>query len=138
MVDALREAIRVLTPSGVLIDLRPLTVPFLAEVALADQAVWAQTVESYSVPQDVSAADAAVQYAVSKGWISFETSRPFPFDIYCDSSAEFIAYAEERKLRGAEIPAQELERVRQDLGVQARASRFRCRRQWMLSVYRKN
>ena len=44
MVDALREAHRVLKPSGVLINVRPITAPVVLEVVIATQAVWAKTI----------------------------------------------------------------------------------------------
>jgi hypothetical protein len=134
MVDALREAHRVLTPSGVLIDVRPVTEAIVVEVIIAAHAVWAKTVETYSAPEDVAAADAAIRKAVSREWITFETSLPFQFDIYCDSATELRDYAEGRKLRGAEIPYEELEERRRRVG---HTTRLRCRRPWMLSTYRK-
>ena len=136
MVDALREAHRVLERSGVLIDVRPVIAPVVAEVLIADQAVWAKTVESYSAPDDVAAAGAAVQHGVSREWLVFETSLPFLFDIYCDSGAELRVYAEARKLCGVEIPYEELEERRRELAAKGDA-RLRCRRPWMLSTYRK-
>jgi hypothetical protein len=57
MVDALREAHRVLTPSGVLIDVRPVAAPIVVEVVTATQAVWAKTVDAYSTPEDIAAVD---------------------------------------------------------------------------------
>jgi hypothetical protein len=137
MVDALREAQRVLTSSGVLIDVRPVTAPIVVEVVTATQAVWEKTVCSYSAPEDVAAADAALQHAVSREWLVFETSLPFNFEIYCGSAAELRVYAEARKLRGAEIPYEELEERRRELGAEGQATRLRCRRPWMLSTYRK-
>jgi len=137
MVDALREADRVLTPSGVLIDVRPVTEPIVLEVVIATRAVWAKTVYTFSAPDDVAAADAAVQLAVSREWLVFDTSLSFRFEIYCDSAAELRAYAEARKLRGDEIPYQELEKRLRELSAKAQAARLRCRRPWMLSTYRK-
>ena len=137
MVNALREAQRVLTPSGVLIDVRPVTAPIVVEVIIATQAVWAKTVDSYSAPEDVAAADVAVQHAVSREWLAFEMSLPFNFEIYFDSAAELRVYAEARKLRGAEIPYEELEERRRALRAEGQAARLRCRRPWMLSTYRK-
>src|SRR5215471_7247417 len=137
MVNALREAQRVLTPSGVLVDVRPVTLPIVVEVVIANQAVWAKTVDLYSAPEDVAAADAAVQQAVMREWFVVETSLPFNFEIYCDSAAELSVYAEARKLHGAEIPYEELEERRRELGLEGQAARLRCRRPWMLSTYRK-
>ena len=85
----------------------------------------------------MAAADAAVQLAVSREWLLFDTSLPFPFEIYCDSAAELRLYAEARKLRGAEIPYEELEERLRELSAEAPAARLRCRRPWMLSTYRK-
>ena len=137
MVNALREAQRVLTPSGVLIDVRPVTAPIVVEGVIARQAVWAKAVDSYSAPEDVAAADAAVQHALSREWLVFETSLAFDFEVYCDTAAELRVYAEERKLCGAEIPYQELEETRREAGVEGQAARLRCLRPWMLSTYRK-
>jgi len=136
MVNALREAQRVLTPSGVLVDVRPVTAPIVVEVVIGTQAVWAKVVDVYSAPEDVAAADSAVQHAVTHGWLVFETSIPFNFEIYCDRSAELGVYVEARKLRGAEIPYEELEERRRELSTEGQAARLRCRRRWMLSTYR--
>jgi hypothetical protein len=137
MVNALREALRVLTSSGVLIDIRPVTAPIVVEVVIATQAVWAKSVDSYSAPENDAAANAALQHAVSHEWLIFEMSLPFDFEIYCDSAAELRVYAEARNLRGAEIPYGELEERRRELGAEGQAARLRCRRPWMLSTYRK-
>ena len=137
MVDALREAQRVLTPAGVLIDVRPVTAPILVELVAGTQAVWAKTVYSYSSPEDVAAAEYAIQHAVSRGWFVFETRLPFDFEIYCDSATELRVYAEARKLRGAEIPYGELEERQREFHAEGQATRLRCRRPWMLSRYRK-
>lgn len=138
MVDALREAQRVLTPAGVLIDVRPVTAPILVELVVGTQAVWAKTVHSFSSPEDVAAADYAVQHAVSRGWFVFETSLSFDFEIYCDSATELRVYAEARKLRGAEIPYRELEERQREFDAEGQTTRLRCRRPWMLSSYRKS
>jgi hypothetical protein len=137
MVNALRETHRVLTSSGVLIDVRPVIAAIVVEVIIAAQAVWAKTVDTYSAPDDVAAADAAVQHALSREWLVFETNLAFDFEIYCDSAPELRVYAESRKLRGAEIPYEELEERLRELGVEGQAARLRCRRPWMVSTYRK-
>ena len=137
MVDALREAQRVLTPPGVLIDVRPVTAPIVVEVVIDNQAAWAKTVESYSAPEDIAAADSAVQHAISCEELIFETSLRFDFEIYCDSAVELRDYVEARKLRGAQIQYDELEERRCGVDAQVQQARLRCRRPWMLSTYRK-
>ena len=79
MVNALREAQRVLTPSDVLIDVRPVTAPISCGSSNCQSGglgEYGQLI-SYSAPEDVAAADAAVQHAVSREWLVFETSLPF-------------------------------------------------------------
>ena len=137
MVNALREAQRVLTPSGVLINVHPLIAPIEVAVLIATRPVWTKTLDLFSAPEDVAAADAAVQIGVSRKWLTHESSVSFDFDIYCDSAAELRVYAEARKLRGAEIPYEELEGRRRELAAGVRAARLRCRRPWKLSTYRK-
>lgn len=138
MVNALCEAQRVLTPSGVLIDVRPVAAPIVVEVVLPTQAVWAKTVESYSAPEDIAAADSAVEHAIWREWFAFETKLLFDFEIYCDSAVELRIYTDARKMRGAEIPYDELEERRRELDMRGQAARLRCRRPWMLCTYRKN
>jgi hypothetical protein len=137
MVDALREAHRVLTPAGVLIDVRPVTVPIVVEVVIGTQVVWAKTVATYSAQEEVAAADAAVRHAISREWLVSERSLRFDFEIYCDSAAELRDYAAGRKLSGAAIPYEELEEQRRELGAEGREVRLRCSRPWMMSRYRK-
>src|SRR5712692_4475665 len=100
MVVALREARRVLTRRGVLIDVRPVVAPIVVEVVIAAEAIWTKEVASYSAPEDTAAADAAVQHAISGEWFVFEKSIPFDFQIFCDTAAELSVYVQARKLRG--------------------------------------
>lgn len=137
MVDALREARRVLTPRSVLIDVRPVVAPIVVEVIIAAQTIWMKEVESYSAPEEVAAADAAVQHAISAEWFAFEKYIPFDFEVFCDTAEELSAYVQDRKLHGEEIPYHELEERRRELGAGGQAARLRCRRPWMLSTYRK-
>jgi SAM-dependent methyltransferase len=130
MVHALREAWRVLARRGVLIDVRPAVAPLVVEVITAAQQIWAKEVASFSAPEDVAAADAAVQYAISHEWFAFERSNAFDFEILCDSAAELSVYAKARKLRGEDIPYDELEERRRELGADGQAHRLRCRRPW--------
>ena len=137
MVDALREARRVLTPRGVLIDVRPLVAPIVVEVIIAAQSIWAKEVELYVPPDDLAAADAAMQYVISHEGFAFEKSMLFDFEIFCDTAAELTLYAQDRKLRGAEIPHDELEQRQRELSADGKEPRLRCRRRWTLSTYYK-
>ena len=137
MVDALREARRVLKAEGILVNVRPVTTPMLVEVVVSTGPVWAKEVPSYSAPEDVAAAEAAVQRAVSCAWFAFEKSLDYCFDVYCDTAADLSLYAQARKLPEAEIPYQELESWRRDLHADGQTARFRCRRPWLMSTYRK-
>jgi len=136
MVDALREARRVLQPRGVLIDVRPLTAPMEVEVVIATHPIWSKEVDSCSTPEDIRAADAAVEYAQKCEWFVFDKTLPFDLEIYCDTGADLSLYAQARKLRETEIPYEALQE-RLNLTADGQASRLRCRRSWMLSTYRK-
>ena len=137
MVDALREARRVLKPQGVLVNVRPVTTPMAVEVVVATRTIWAKEVPSYGTPEDVAAAEAAVERAVSDEWFAFDKSLRYDFDMYCDTAADLSLYAQARKLPEAEIPYQELEERRRELGADGQTARLRCRRPWLMSTYRK-
>lgn len=137
MVDALREARRVLAARGVLIDVRPVVAPLVVEIAAAAQAIWMKEVASYSAPEDVAAADAAVLHAVSNAWFAFEKSARFDFQILCDTVEDLRTYVQGRKLHGEEIPYGELEQRLREAIAGGPAARLRCHRRWMLSAYRK-
>jgi hypothetical protein len=134
MVDALRDAKRVLRPGGVLIDVRPLIAPMAAEVVAGAGVVWTATVDSCGTREDIAAADAAVASALSRHWFACEKVLAFELEVYCDTAADLRAYAEERKLRDAAIPYSELDERRRASGP---AARLRCRRPWGLQSYRK-
>jgi hypothetical protein len=133
MVDALREAHRVLQPQGVLIDERPLVADMAVEVVLGPCALWTVKVVSCSTPGDIETADAAVRHALAAGWFAPEKSNAFDFEAYCDTTAELQTYVKSRKLLEAEIPYRELEERQK----QSAAARLRCRRHWMLKTFRR-
>ncbi|HXS94073.1 MAG TPA: hypothetical protein VN736_05665 [Candidatus Limnocylindrales bacterium] len=136
MVHALREATRVLTKSGILINVRPLTAPLEVAVVTAAETVWAKTIQLFSAPEDVAAAETAAREAVSRGWFVLQTSHPFAFEIHCDTVDELRTYVEARKLRGDGIPYDALQKHQRERS-NGEAARLRCRRPWMLSTYSK-
>jgi|ERR1041384_419444 hypothetical protein len=137
MVDALGEARRVLKGRGILVDVRPVTAPIVVAVIVGAEAIWAKQVEVYSAPEDVAAADAAVQHALSSDWFAFGKSVRFDFEIFCDTAAELRLYVQDRKLRGEEIPYEDLDERRCIPATTGQTPRLRCRRPWMLSTYQK-
>ena len=68
---------------------------------------------------------------------AFEKSLPYEMEIYCDTAVDFSLYAQNHKLPEAEIPYQELEERLSELSKRGQRARLRCRRPWMLSIYRK-
>jgi hypothetical protein len=139
MVDALLEARRVLVTDGIVIDERPITAPALIESVSAAQVTAAVEIDAYGAKEDEAAADDAVRHVLSHAWFAFERSRPFDFEVYCDSSADLETFVEtSKRMREARIPYQELEARRSELGVATgQPSRLRCHRPWIMSVYRK-
>jgi hypothetical protein len=106
-------------------------------VIIAARTIWTKEVASYSAAEDIAAADVAMRHAISIDCFAFEKSTPFDFDIFCDTAEDLKVCAQDRKLHGEEIPYDELEERRRELGADGQAARLRCRRRWMLSTYYK-
>jgi hypothetical protein len=139
MVDALQEACRVLVPGGVVVDLRPISARYGLEVVTGAAATAVAEIEAYGAQDDDYAANAAVEHAVSTGWLLPGGGVQFDFEFYWDTVVEMKAFAEtSRRIRRAGLDYAELEEQRRGLSRAAEpAARFRCHRPMILNVYRK-
>jgi len=139
MVDALREAHRVLLPGGAVVDVRPLTARIVVELVTPERAYWAAEGDAYGAAEDDASADAAAGHALSSGWFVSARNDRFDFEVYCDTAADLKTYAEMgRRMRDSKIPYDDLEKRRCELSASTgHAARLRCHRPKMLSVYRK-
>jgi hypothetical protein len=77
MVHALSEVHRVLTPGGVLIDLRPVADRWPVEVVTADQNWVAGQMEDLLQLSDDAASHEALAQAAQKGWFYQEAAQSF-------------------------------------------------------------
>ena len=139
MVDALQEVCRVVVPGGIVVDLRPISARYRLEVVTDTVATAVAEIEAYEARDDDNAADAAVEHAVSQGWLLQGGGVQFDFEFYWDTVVEMRAFAEtSRRIRRAGLDYTELEEQRRRLSHPPEpAARFRCHRPMMLKHYRK-
>jgi hypothetical protein len=139
MVDALQEACRVVVPGGIVVDLRPLSARYRLEVVTDAVAREVAETEAYEAQDDDYAADAAVEHAVSSGWLLPDGGVQFDFEFYWDTVVEMKAFAEtSRRMRRAGLDYAELEKQRRGLSRAGEpAARFRCHRPMKLNSYHK-
>ena len=89
MVHALSEIQRVLTPDGILIDLRPILDHWHVEVASAREVRETGRVQDFPMGlADDEAANQAVAEAESNGWFKRESEEFFPLHYSWDSANE--------------------------------------------------
>jgi hypothetical protein len=97
MVHALDEIHRVLTPGGILVDLRPLADSWPVEVLQGESSVvTGRLIDLPTGLGDDLAANAAIAEAVLRGWFRFEKVFNFRLYEYWDDPDEMIAYISER------------------------------------------
>jgi hypothetical protein len=96
MVHALDEIHRVLVPSGILIDLRPLLDRWPLEVTSTNVNREAGRATDLSEPlADDMAADQSMAKAEIQGWFLREREDTFPFFYYWDTPKEMKEYIDE-------------------------------------------
>lgn len=96
MVHALQEIHRVLSTSGVLIDLRPVLDQWPLEVVSAGKHLEAGRVMDLAEPlTDDQAANQAVEEIAKRGWFVREGEVVFPFFYYWDTPNEMQEYISE-------------------------------------------
>ena len=138
MVDALREALRVLVPDGTVVDLRPCSARYPIEVVTSNREFQIGEFAGYGMEIVDRAADRAVRRMTDSGWLIVQESKRFEVSKYWDTVEEIEPFlSEERRIQGVEPPYADLERAYRKLraGIAGEA-RIRYRLPVMLAVYR--
>ena len=93
MVHALSEALRVLTPDGVLIDLRPAQSNRRVEVDLPEARLFIGEIDyAYRIPQH-QAADAALRESLAMASLRLEHRTVFEFVVDLDTASDLRDFA---------------------------------------------
>lgn len=140
MVDALREAWRVLVADGLLIDLRPLaSLGSPLEIVAGDEAVQVGEVDEPGTVADDLAADHAAAQVVGSGCYRLAKTAHFEFEFSWDTVGEMASFvAGSRRMGGVSPSYSDLERTHRAWCARARGRvRLRYRRKMLLTVYRK-
>jgi hypothetical protein len=138
MVDALQEIRRILTPGGIMLDLRPISEQNLVEIVPpCGAAVPFGKIDAYGALEEDRAADRAIEHALAQRWFIRESDVKFDVESYWDTAAELDAFARcSRRLREAKLSADEIEERRRELGSPEAPARVRFHRTMMLDRYR--
>src|SRR5262245_139769 len=134
MVHALRETSRVLVPSGVLIDTRPVTVPTALEVSVRGQ--WVEVFDFDVTPgiADDAAVEHAIDSVVCAGDFVPEAEASFVSALYWDSTAELYAQANQIGFRRFSSPADaDLAKVERLMDEAGPGTRIRLQDQILMS-----
>ena len=92
MVDALREANRVLAPEGALLDLRPVAELSRLECALPEGGVLIGELDTSALAPDDRAADEAIEQAARLGWFIPTVANQFKVEFRWSQVADLAAY----------------------------------------------
>lgn len=140
MVDALREAWRVLEVDGVLIDLRPLdSSRGLVELVTPEKAIPVGEMDASGFASDDAAADRAAARAVDEGWFLPQRALHLDFELSWDTVDEMASFmAESRRMREVRPSFAELEKMQRAWRAKTRGRvRLRYWRTMLLAAYQK-
>ena len=137
MVHALAECRRVLTPGGLLIDLRPFAGNWPLEVARGARHWTVGTLDDSLERPDDQAANAAMAAAVRAGWFVLERTLTFTFTWYWDTLDELEAYIAERWSTVMQLPGETRAAARRRLEAAGPGARLRFCRRMLLGRYRR-
>src|SRR5258705_846117 len=133
MVDALREASRVVIPGGLILDLRPMSGNYPLEFFIQDAVIPAGEVSGFGGADSDRVCDIAVDHALQSGWFTRGGSSRFDFEMHFDTAEELRAEVESRRrTKATRLDYAALESRRCEL-----SARIRFRRPSMLDVYLK-
>lgn len=140
MVDALREAWRVLSAHGILVDLRPLpSSKCPIEVVTPEEVIQVGVVDASGTVADDVAADRAVAQVVQDGRYLLRKDARLDFEFSWDTVGEMASFMEEsRRMRNIRPSYIDLEKLHREWRAKAGGRvRLRCRRIMLLAVYQK-
>ena len=138
MVDALKEAWRVLRPRGVLLDLRPLAQDMPIEIASQGNIAVSGFVDGAPGKPHDDACDVSLARVQGDGWFACEHQRVFDLPVYFDTVDDMRRYLEENfRVRHAALEDDALEHARRTLTRAAKGARVRLRHRLLLARYRR-
>jgi len=138
MVHALKEIWRILTPEGILIDLRPISDRWSIEVSTRQKSWEAGRVtDSVVALADDAAADEAMADVSQAGWFALERKEGFDFFYYWDKPDEMQAYVSDRWEEYYTIPPEARSNLQVIWANIPSDSRVRIRLKMLISIWKK-
>lgn len=137
MVHALEESWRVLKPSGVMIDLRPISSYPPVEIVSGTESQSAGHIDDTNDRADDIATDEAIDQVLQRGLFEQHKSDQFSFSLYWNSVDDMQAYAEDRWSKSEQIPSHVLRQAKQLMDTAGDAAKIRLRRPVILATYSK-
>jgi hypothetical protein len=138
MVHALEEIHRVLKPTGMLIDLRPIADRWPVEVVASGEILAAGRVSDLKQGlEDDEAANQAMDTAARAGWFLCEREEHFALNIYWDTPTEMQQYIEEEWTEFVQIDDATWKNVRAIWATANADARPRIRLKMLITKWRK-